>query len=263
MASSTVELRNLLQLKNFNLFGFDYEFDDKATAKLLEEEIEAYFFFSEIGTETPDRFLHVFQSKYKRIMRYYNNLHNTSLLQYDPLVNYRLSENLEKLHQTKDSGTIGTTKSETIEESESNVSAQKGNTTTTNNTSSNNTATESETGQNIDIDFPQNTIAGDYRSDESNRTIDRTKTDTGAGTSTGAGTTKSDVTMTKDSDVSLSNQSNTIQANTQDGTESYEKVIEGITGITYQDLIAKERKNILRMSEMIINELKPCFMLTY
>ena len=53
--------------------------------------------------------------------------------------------------------------------------------------------------------------------------------------------------------------------NTADGNqlETYEKRIEGLTGRTYQELIQLERENLLRITSMIIQELKPCFILTY
>lgn len=43
----------------------------------------------------------------------------------------------------------------------------------------------------------------------------------------------------------------------------YTKKIEGMTGSTYPDLIRKHRENIINIKEMVIEEMKPCFILVY
>jgi hypothetical protein len=43
----------------------------------------------------------------------------------------------------------------------------------------------------------------------------------------------------------------------------YTKTIEGITGITYPELIEKHRDSLLRINDRIIEEMKPCFILVY
>src|SRR5699024_4576346 len=99
MAQVTVELRRLLK-NGFKLFDFDYEFDDKETAKELEQAIIDHYAFYEIGQETPDRFKHVFKTRWLRAIGYYNKLHNTTLLEYNPLINYKMSEALEQLTES-------------------------------------------------------------------------------------------------------------------------------------------------------------------
>jgi hypothetical protein len=43
----------------------------------------------------------------------------------------------------------------------------------------------------------------------------------------------------------------------------YTKTIEGITGITYPELIEKHRDSLLRINDRIIEEMKACFILVY
>lgn len=92
MAQTTVELRHLLQLQNFDLFDFDYTFDDADYKAEIERAVIDYYYFSEIGQETPERFKHVFQRTWLQVIPYYNKIHNIDLIEFDPLVTYRMSE---------------------------------------------------------------------------------------------------------------------------------------------------------------------------
>ena len=124
MAQTTVELRHLLELSNFELFDFEYQFDDLVYKTEIERAIIDYFYFSEIGQETPDRFKHVFKRKWLEIIAYYNKLHNIDLIKFDPLVTYRMSETYE-----------GTGKAEQVSKSNSaNSTDQKSNTYNTSDT---------------------------------------------------------------------------------------------------------------------------------
>lgn len=210
MARLTVELRHLLET-DFELFDFEYEFDDKKFARELEQAVIDYYYFSEIGQPTPDKFKHVFKSRWLSMIGYYNQLHNTTLLKYNPLINYKMSEALEELRQS----------SNQIEQNEQ--------TTTTGNIQSEN---EEQTS-----DYPQQPIGGDYLS--------------------GA----------RESNTRSNSEDNTEseRRSSQDVTDNrnYEKTIEGLTGISYQELIQKERENLIRIKQMVIEELKPCFILVY
>ncbi|MFS8541502.1 MAG: hypothetical protein LOD89_05375, partial [Tissierellales bacterium] len=44
---------------------------------------------------------------------------------------------------------------------------------------------------------------------------------------------------------------------------NYTRKTEGMTGSTYPDLIRKHRENIINIKAMVIEELKPCFILVY
>lgn len=210
MARVTVELRHLLQT-DFELFDFDYEFDDKNFAKELEQAVIDHYYFSEIGQPTPDKFKHVFKSRWLSMIGYYNQLHNTTLLKYNPFINYRMSEALQELRQS------------------SNQTEQNDQITTTGNI-------QSESDEKTS-DYPQQPIGGDYLS--------------GARESNTSSNSKDNT----------ESESRSIQDTTDN--RNYEKTIEGLTGITYQELIQKERENLIRIKQMVIEELKPCFLLTY
>jgi hypothetical protein len=93
MAEVTVELGRLLST-DFKLFDFTYQFDDTNFKAQLEQQIIDYYYDYEIGFETPDMFKRKFRSRWNRMISYYNKLYNTTLLDYNPLVNNSMKENI-------------------------------------------------------------------------------------------------------------------------------------------------------------------------
>lgn len=212
MAEVTVELGKLLDKTNFKLFDFPYAFDDVTYKTQLEQNIIDFFYDYEIGFETPDMFKRKFKARWNRIIPYYNKLYNTTLLDYNPLTNQKLTEALDQL-------------------------ATSNNTQTNNLTNTTNGGSDNTTN-NKTSDYPQQPIAGgDYASGESNETFHSTINNT----ATNTGTVKNDETE----------------------NTNYTKTIEGITGITYPDLIQKHREALLRINDRIIEEMKKCFILVF
>ena len=296
MAQVTVELRKLLQLNNFELFDFPYQFDDQKFRTQLEQAVIDYYYNYEIGTETPDEFKRRFEAKWLSFIDYYNLLYNTTLLSYNPLINYKMTEALEQLattNNTQNSAT-DTTSSGTTTQEGTDVLSQ---TTSTDNTRTDNLTSTNDTtrtdnlkavvsnssegsGNEKTSDYPQQAIAGgDFLEGEKTsttstsgtNTTDNTGTQTNSGTTlntgtqTNAGTGTNDSTTTSDNTSVSEDSANTTGTLTAEGTTntSYEKTIEGITGTSYQELIVKERQNLIRLIPMIISELKPLFILVY
>jgi len=295
MAQVTVELRNLLRT-DFELFDFEYEFDDQKMAKELEQAVIDYYYHYEIGQETPEAFKLNFKRRWLSAISYYNKLHNTTLLEYNPLINYKMSEALEKLSQSnrtqktthEDEGTSTSTNESHTDSSGTTSNNESIESTSTDQTeqagSTRNTRTDDLKGTSITdeqaSDYPQQAIAGgDYLSGA--RQVDTSTTNTGtvqdSGTndsttdSTSSGQSETTGSGTQQSTTDQTGEQQTNTTNTGEGSligedinnENYEKTIEGLTGTTYQDLIMKERENILRISQMLIAELKPCFILVY
>ena len=140
--------------------------------------------------------------------------------------------------------------------------------TRTDNLTANSTNSSEGSGNEKTSDYPQQPIAGgDFMEGEKTSTTSSSGTNntTNTGTQTNAGTGKNDSTTTSDNTSISEDSANTTGTLTSNGTNNtnYEKTIEGITGTSYQDLIAKERQNILRLIPAIINELKPLFIMVY
>jgi len=275
MAQVTVELRNLLKT-DFELFDFDYTFDDKAFAQELEQAVIDHYFNYEIGQPTPDDFKRVFKRRWLQAVGYYNKLHNTTLLEYNPLINHKMSEALEQLatssreqDSTTDNVTTSNTTDSRTEDIDSTASDEVIQTGDNTNTRTDNTQSVTNSSDTMS-DYPQQAIAGgDYLSGQ--RITDSDTTNTGTVEEQG---TNSNTTNTTSEGHSLSGSEgttntegtdNTVGHSTTTGTDNtnYEKTVEGLTGRTYQELIALERDSLIRITGMVIEELKPCFILIH
>jgi hypothetical protein len=244
MAQVTVELGRLLDKTNFELFDFDYSFDDTNFKAQLEQQIIDYYYDYEIGFETPDMFKRKFKARWNRIIKYYNELYNTTLLTYNPLTNYSLKEVLDQLATTNNTQATDLTLTSTGK------NTTGGTTTVAQDVVGNNT----RTSDNKNSDYPQQPIAaGNYLSDE--MTTNETE----------ALDSRTDNTTTIDNTVDITDNSTNTGTITNNGTinTDYTKTIEGITGITYPELIEKHRDSLLRINDRIIEEMKPCFILVY
>lgn len=99
MAQLTIELRHLLQT-DFKLFDFIYTCSDLTWKTELEQAIKDYYYFEEIGSETADRFMHIFKTRMQSIMPYYDKLHELSKIDLNPnaLLNYKMTETLSRVN---------------------------------------------------------------------------------------------------------------------------------------------------------------------
>lgn len=282
MAQVTVELRHLLKT-DFELFDFNYTVDDPQFKKEVEQAIIDTYFFHEING-TPDYFKHSFRTRFLSAISYYNKLYNTTLLEYNPLINYKMSEALEQLSKTtgeqtnttvadSTANTTNTGNSTTEDSADSTTEGEQTRSNSTTGKTTNNL--KQQTNENRKgSDYPQQQItAGNYLSDETLLDSEVTNTGTVDTTSSDSGTT-SDSTITNSTGTSTTTDNNTssqtsdsTQTSNQDSTQntdmSYEKTVEGLTGTSYQELIKKERENILRIVGMVVTEMKPCFILVY
>lgn len=188
MAKVTIELRNLLAVQNFDLFDFTYPIEDITWKEQLEADIIDYFYFHEIGQETVDRFKHVFASRFRLIMPYYNEMFKTKMMVLDPLLSHKLEETME------DASSI--------------------NSTVTGNS------------DNIFTEYPEHT------------------------------------TMVNNIPSNKS-EGNSTQSQGTNSARDYKKVIQGLQGGDPNKLLGEFRKNIININQMIINDLKHCFIMIY
>ena len=79
MSRYTIELRYLVDDKNFEIFDFDYELYDNALKPKFEKDFQEYFYFREIGHETIGRFKKALQIKLNQIADRYKEFYKTVL----------------------------------------------------------------------------------------------------------------------------------------------------------------------------------------
>lgn len=230
MAQTTIELRHLLQLTDMNgvpfeLFDFDYQIDDLQWKAELERAVIDYFYFYEIGQETPDRFKHVFKRRWLQMIGYYNKLHNIDLIEFDPLITYKMTESY--------SGQAIAKQIAKMEQASSNYQDMN------KNVNGNNSETVKVS------DYPQQVIGSGYQAGETQRTASEASTDR----------TTASTTDNQKADNTIDDTKN----------DTYTKTTEGFTGRGYNSVsvLRDYMDSIIRLTGQVIDEMKPCFMLIY
>ena len=95
MSKYTIELRQIKDLRN-TIFNFDYNFISEEYKNKLETMFINHFYFREIGFETIERFNFYLRNIFTEKLEYYEILVNASMIEYDILNNYDLTENMNK-----------------------------------------------------------------------------------------------------------------------------------------------------------------------
>ena len=91
MAVHTVQLRDIVESKT-PVFDFPYPIFDESYRPVLEEKIINRYLFREIGLETVAMFKHFLKTKLNEIMPYYNEMYESTLIEYNPLHNLDTTE---------------------------------------------------------------------------------------------------------------------------------------------------------------------------
>ena len=107
MGKYTLTIQEIL-LNNVNLFDFDYSFYNESHKKGFEKKFLDRFLFDEIGTETVARFKHNLRTTLNEIMPYYTHLYETTIYEYNPILNYDLQEVIirDVSNEQEEEGTI-------------------------------------------------------------------------------------------------------------------------------------------------------------
>lgn len=121
MAQYTLTLKQLKE-NNVPLFNFNYPIFNEEYRAILEDKITRHFYFREIGFETIGRFLFELETKLNEIMPYYNKLYESTLLEFNPLINYQVKETYNKTNN----GNIEGVSSNTSDSSSTSSSSQSG-----------------------------------------------------------------------------------------------------------------------------------------
>ena len=77
----------------YKIFDNTWETHVKDHKKILCDKILRYYWFNQIGAETPDRFIWYINDQLARIMPYYNQLYASELIKFDPMLNHAITSN--------------------------------------------------------------------------------------------------------------------------------------------------------------------------
>lgn len=134
----TVELRDLIN-NGVVIWDFDYpSFYTGKDKEAFEKKVIDHFYFRQIGSETPGRFLHYFRTIVREIMPYYKQMYETVKIMEDlpsPFDNVDVTETTEQTTTTKGTNKFSDTPQGSIENLESymtNASQADGSTTVRN-----------------------------------------------------------------------------------------------------------------------------------
>lgn len=95
MANYTIELRKIIESK-INIFDFDYPFYNENEKEYFQDRFIKHFYFREIGSETVARFKHYLEDKLHEIAPFYKHLYETTIYNYDPILNYSVEEQIQR-----------------------------------------------------------------------------------------------------------------------------------------------------------------------
>ena len=220
------------------VFTFDYPFynDNIEDKKEFEELFEKYFYFREIGFETPDRFKMKLESKLKLIMPYYRQL---ALTEWNKVKTVELMMNSKNLTET-------TTHEQTLSGTSTNSGTSTSSINQSTNGSNNSTLSQSSKESRLENGVSSVSLSDGYLTGVSESS--QTTTDTNSSESTQSGTTEGQATT------------NTNQTIT-DTTTFTSKGDIGIQTPAYA--IAEWRKVIINLNEQIIKECEDLFMKIY
>ena len=239
MANYTMEIREMINNPVINgVFTFDYPFynDNVDDKKEFEELFEKYFYFREIGFETPDRFKMKLESKLKLIMPYYRQL---ALTEWNKVKTVELMMNSKNLTET-------TTHEQTLSGTSTNSGTSTSSINQSTNGSNNSTLSQSSKESSLENGVSSVSLSDGYLTGVSESS--QTTTDTNSNEGTQSGTTEEQATT------------NTNQTIT-DTTTFTSKGDIGIQTPAYA--IAEWRKVIINLNEQIIKECEDLFMKIY
>lgn len=245
MSKYTTELRFLIE-GNFDLQLTEYPIFDENYRALLNKKIIDHYYFNEICAETPARFRHYLKTKLNEIMPYYNQLYESSLLKYDPMTNFSLTEESKR---TSSGNSLSDGKNKMT------GSGKSATRTATVNESEN---LQSDDLLNVESDTPNGLlnvtdIKSNVYASKANRHDNKIET-------------KGKISDNSDAmniNANLAESENKIESQTLNIDDFIKKTYGTIGVKTQQEMLLEFRKTFLNIDLMVIIELSDCFMQIY
>ena len=270
MANYTMEIREMEENPLINgVFTFPYDFyGNEDERKQFEKLFIQYYYFYEIGFETPERFKYHLKAKLDLVAPYYRQLYLTEWDRLKTVEEMMTSKNLKEstTHEQTITGdnettTTGNSTAKTTNETSSNLTNE------TTNTQSSTTEVESTDTQNgkassLSDGVSQASLDNGYLTtvNQTNGTSNQTTTQTGNQTTNQTGNQ-----TLSDSSNSLSDMNQTTKGNNEQTlkeTTTYSSV--GDIGIqTPAYAITEWRKVLININQLMIDECKDLFMKIY
>ena len=254
MANYTMEIRQMVDEPLIGLFTFNYDFysDDKESKKEFERLFTEYYYFREIGFETPERFKMKLKAKLDLIMPYYRQLAMTEWERLRTTEQMMTSKNLieKTTHEQKINGQSSNHATSSNNDTQTGINESSSNS----NQSLEQTDTQNSKTSSLSDGVAQASLTDGYLtgvSQNQNTTSNET---------TGTNTSSQNIQSTLNSTASNQMNGNTEQILTE--TNIFES--NGDIGIqTPAYAIAEWRKVLININQMIIDECNDLFMKIY
>ena len=254
VANYTMEIRQMIDNPLIGLFTFDYDFysDNPKDKEAFEKLFIQWYYFREIGFETPERFKLKLQAKLNVIMHYYRQLAMTEWDKVRSVEEMMTSKNLKETTEHKQS-------IEGSNESESNASSSSHQSDNTNQSS---TSSGSSTSSSSTNDKQSNLADG----------VAQASLTSGYLTSVSESTNNSDATISSNDTNNVTNASQgTAEQNGKTSGSNKQELTESITFSSVGDIgiqtpayaITEWRKVLININQLIIEECNDLFMKLY
>lgn len=268
MSKYTTMVRWLVETK-YDLGLKDYPIFDESYRTTLNAKIIQHYYFHEIGFEVPGLFVNRLNERMNMIMPYYNQLYESTKLQFEPLITTDISETIENQNtaNTDTKASTDTTASRTQDNNETlTISGSRDTTETGKHTEE---STDTKERKDIGSDTPQGLLS-------------MPNIETSLYASTAAiGNENDGHTETVDDNVNrIENRSDnhrrtgdiTAKENAQGESSTTGKTtstgqttrhLTGIQNVHQAKLLEEYRKTFLNIDKQVIDELQDLFMLIY
>ena len=248
------------------VFDFSYPIFDTSYKSILETKILKHYYTNEIGFESVGLFKLRLNEAMNRIMPFYNQLYESTLIDYNPMTTTELSTIKNSANQSDSESNHITSgiSSEDISKTSNGSGSVNRNDTTSSTEQATNTSSKDHTNKYSDT--PQGSLSRiDNNTYLTNATIDEesdTNKSSGIGQSTTTGT---ETTSNSNTETDVHNNINQSTSADNAANTSIDHYIEQVAGrgIAGADLILKLRETFINIDAMIINELSDLFMLLW
>ena len=258
MANYTLEIRQMNDNPLIGVFTFDYDFysDNPKDREEFEKLFIQWFYFREIGFETPERFKVRLQAKLNLIMPYYRQL---AMTEWNKVKTVELMMTAKNVTDTITHEQTITGNNESSVNGESN---QTGTTTLSQEQTSNNT--QEQTSTNESNGKASNLADGVAQSSLSDGYLTLSESETSTATSSITDTGTQNLSGTNSNTNELSSTQTSSGTNNQVLSESTTITSIGDIGIqTPAYAITEWRKVLININQMIIEECGDLFMKIY
>lgn len=277
MASQTMTIEEMMNHPlTSKIFPEHYSFyvDDEKAKKEFEEKFIGYFYYREIGFETPFMFKQRLQTLLMMRMPYWKQLYETELEAKN--INFLLNKDLREtfIREIESENEINGANASSLSSQASNTATSNQSSTTT--TSGTQTATTENTTSGTTTNTHKESSLNDGVAQVSlgEGYLTGTSQDNGTNSQTSNGNQSTTLSDETQSTNTINGNSNSLESSKSSGTSKQEEVgktvekteliSQGNIGITSSAQLLKEwREVLINMDEIIINECKALFLKIY